>query len=210
MTVPLTPTEYLRMSGIIAAVVDETGTKACRGCLSFAMAGSVILRQVFGKEAYPLAGAAFYRVDDNTGFTLAYGNAIDGKVSSGPDSFHSWILCDGYVIDLLAPLFPESVKDFGRTEVVPRRMFQKPAAAMSQSPYELAQEGDFYFEFNRALSTEYFSFYLDDPSYMQLVRVCVDWFKKSTLNGDVTYTVPRRDGSTGVLAPHQFILDGAW
>lgn len=206
----LSQSDYLRMAGILAAVVEETGSAACRACVSFSVAGAVILRHVFQKEAYPVAGAAFYRLDGKNDFTLAFGNASGDQVTSNKQAFHCWIMCDGFVIDLLAPLFPESVKSFGRPEIVSSKMFQRSLLEIAPSPFDLAREGDFFIAPNRALSNELFSAYTQDPSYARLVRACVTWFEKEPgPNGDL-FTVPRRHGEQGVLKPRRFVVRGSW
>lgn len=209
MSFRLSQSDYARMAGIISAVIEATGAAPARGCVSFAVAGAWILRQVYGKLAVPVAGAAFYRVDDQTGFTMAYGHYLQGEVISEESAFHCWIVCEGQAIDLAAPLIPDNLALSGRTEVVPRRMFQRPLAEMAASPAALAFEGDFFLEPNLALSQKLLSAYLDDPSYLELARVCADWFEQPARGQADTFRIPGPHGSRE-LRRHDLAVDGCW
>ena len=205
----LSEQQYLRLVGIISAVIEATGARPARGCVSFAVAGSWILRQVHGLNAIPVAGAAFYRVDDRTGFTMAYGHYLQGEVISDETAFHSWVMCDEYVIDLAAPLIPENLILSGRPEKVPRRMFQRPMGEMSSSPALLMSEGDFYLEPNLPLSEKLFSAFLNDPTYLNLVEACADWYEQDCKEDTDSYHVPGQAGPQE-LRRHRYSLDGRW
>lgn len=205
----LTAAEYSRMVGIISAVIEASGSNPARGCVSFAVAGSWILRQVHGKNAYPVAGAAFYRVDDRTGFTMAYGHYLQGEVISDESAFHSWIVCEGQVIDLAAPLVPDNLAHSGRPEVVPRRMLQRAHTDMAESPAHLMQEGDFYLEPNLQLSEKLFSIFLNDPTYLALAEVCADWYELSCHSDASTFEIAGKDGPRE-LRRHEYTIEGVW
>jgi hypothetical protein len=205
----LTPAEYGRMVGIISSVIAASGAEPSRGCISFAVAGSWILRQVHGKNAYPVAGAAFYRVDDSTGFTMAYGHYLQGNVISNEAAFHSWIVSEGQVIDLAAPLIPDNLALSGRPEVAPRRMLQRAHDEMAASPEHLMREGDFYLEPNLPLSEKLFSIFLNDPTYLTLAEVCADWYELSCHSDAPTFEIAGKDGPRK-LRRHEVDIQGSW
>lgn len=134
----LTLLDYQRMHRVIASVLNSVEAHTPRACLFFAVAGAFLIETVHKRPARPVAGAAFYMVNDITGFTLAFGRVDEahgmGSVSSDDAAFHCWIESDGMAIDLMAPIFQESALSSGRIETIARRMFQRPAAAMSPSP----------------------------------------------------------------------------
>src|SRR2546427_6546693 len=75
--------------------------------------------------------------------TLFRSTLTEGQVQSSDTSFHAWIQCDEYVIDFMAPMFPEACTSAGHPFIAPRRMFQKKWADMAPSHEHLDQEGDF-------------------------------------------------------------------
>src|SRR2546427_8797947 len=46
--------------------------------------------------------------------TLFRSTLTEGQVQSSDTSFHAWIQCDEYVIDFMAPMFPEACTSAGQ------------------------------------------------------------------------------------------------
>ena len=95
---------------MISCVIEEH-TDLHHGCIMYAMIGSHILREHYRLDAIPASGAAIYCVSSELN-PIAFAKAVDGRIVPNLDGFHSWIECKEYVIDLMAPLFPENVAEF--------------------------------------------------------------------------------------------------
>lgn len=211
MARPLIPFEdYCRISRVIAAVLDAVDANTPRACLFFAIAGAHILRSVYRINAVPMAGAAFYRVDEATGFTIAFGELDGGAAASHDHAFHCWLIADGFVIDFMAPIFQSSAKAGGRTEKVPPRMLQKSLANMAASPYELAAEGDFYLAPNLDLGMRLIEGWMRKPGNDDLVKICQYWYTKPPRPISPTLEIGSNDGLQIKASLRPLILEGAW
>jgi len=206
----ITFADYQRMFRVIASVLNSIDAKTPNACIFFSVAGAFLIEQVHKRPARPVAGAAFYRVDDATGFTIAFGRLFDDGVASDMEAFHCWIESDGIAIDLMAPLFQESVASGGRSERVPRRMFQKPLAEASSSPYVLDKEGDFFLQRNSALEAEMMANFLRRPSGGDLVNVCLHWYRRLPKTMQPILKMASNDGSVRTIHLNQAELAGAW
>lgn len=210
----LTLLDYQRMHRVIASVLNSVEAHTPRACLFFAVAGAFLIETVHKRPARPVAGAAFYRVNDETGFTMAFGRLAAekgmGTVSSDEDAFHCWIESDGMVIDLMAPIFQESVRSAGRTESVSRKMFQRPSAAMSQSPYELEIEGDFFFQPDAALGVRLLNGFMSKLANGDLVKVCEYWYRPYPKTVRASIQMGSDDGSLRDIRLAPIELVGAW
>lgn len=210
----LTLPDYQRMHSVIASVLNSVEANTPKACLFFAVAGAFLIETIHKRAARPVVGAAFYRINQATGFTMAYGrleveNGM-GVVSSDDEAFHCWIECDGMVIDLMAPLFHESVRSAGRTESVARKMFQRSTVAMSQSPYELDRDGDFFLQPDPPLGMRLLNGFLSKLANSDLVKVCEYWYKPLPKAMPATIQMGSDDGSIRNIRLEPVSLVGAW
>ncbi|MHB0929391.1 MAG: DUF2026 family protein, partial [Candidatus Nanopelagicales bacterium] len=164
--------EYTQLYEVIAGVLDSAGRTKERACLFFAIAGAFLIQQVHKIPAHPVAGAAFYLVNEETGFTLAFGQLEANKPICDHNAFHCWIECNGSIIDLMAVIFPEAAISAGYAEHVARKAFQKPQASMAESPYALQQDGDFYLYPDLQMTKDLIQIFLSNPDNEALVTLC--------------------------------------
>lgn len=206
----LTLPEYIRLFRVIAAVLDSVEANTERACLFFAITGAFLIEHVHKWPARPVAGAAFYRVDDETGFTIAYGRLEENEPICDQKAFHCWIECEGTIIDLMAPIFHESVASAGRKERVVRKSFQKPVSRMSDSPYNLTREGDFFLHRDPALTMELIQTFMQKPANADLVNVCEHWYRRPPKPIQPTIQMGSNDGSVATIHLKDIKLEGAW
>lgn len=210
----LTLFEYQRMHRVIASVLNSVEANTPRACLFFAVAGAYLIETFHKRPARPVAGAAFFRVNDETGFTMSFGRFESeigiGTVSSDEEAFHCWIESDGMVIDLMAPIFQESVRSAGRSESVTRKMFQRPSSAMSQSPYELEREGDFFFQPDLSLGVSLLKGFMSQLANGDLVKVCEYWYRPYPKTIPSSIQMGSDDGSLRDIQLGPVELVGAW
>lgn len=61
---PIPLLDYLRIHAVIRSVLDGVEAHTAHSCIFFSIAGAAILDEFYKKEATPVAGAAFYLIDD--------------------------------------------------------------------------------------------------------------------------------------------------
>jgi hypothetical protein len=178
-TKPLIPLlDYLRIHGVIRAVLDSVDAHTAYACMFFSVAGAAILREFYKKEAMPVAGAAFYLVNEQQRNVISLATVEEGQVQSSDTAFHAWVQCDGYVIDFMAPIFPETCAAVGHPFITPRRMFQKKWVDMAPSHEHLDREGDFHLVPNPGLRIDLRHSFLKKPAGADLVNVCLHWYRR--------------------------------
>ena len=178
-TKPLIPLlDYLRIHAVIRSVLDSVDAHTAHACMFFSIAGAAILREFYKKDAVQLAGAAFFLVNKQQRNVISFATLTEGQVQSSDTSFHAWIQCDEYVIDFMAPMFPEACTSAGHPFIAPRRMFQKKWADMASSHEHLDQEGDFHLVPNPELTVNLRQSFLKKPAGADLVNVCLHWYRR--------------------------------
>lgn len=178
-TKPLIPLlDYLRIHGVIRSVLDSVDAHTAHACMFFSVAGAAILREFYKKEAMQVAGAAFYLVNEQQRNVISFATVEEGQVQSSDTAFHAWVQCDGYVIDFMAPIFPETCAAGGHPFIAPRRMFQKKWVDMAPSHEHLGREGDFHLVPNSGLTINLRQSFLKKPAGADLVNICLHWYRR--------------------------------
>lgn len=176
---PLIPLlDYLRIHSVIRSVLDSVDAHTAHACMFFSVAGAAILQEFYKKDAAPVAGAAFLLLDEHQRNTMCFATLAQGQVRSTDSSFHAMVLCDGYAIDFMAPIFPETSNASAHPLIAQRRMFQKRWADMAPSHEHLECAGDFHFVPNPELTSELLQSFFKKPASEDLVNVCLHWFNK--------------------------------
>jgi len=206
----ITLPEYTRAFRVIRTVLDGVDASTTKACLFFSLAGAEILRKHYKKNAFPVAGSAFFRVHDESDTVLSFSHMESNSISSSTTAFHSWIMCDGMIIDFMAPLFKEASFEAGIQYEIPRKMFQKNEELMSNSYNTLCQEGDFYLEPNIELTKTLFQGLSEKPANRDLVEICVHWFRKPPKKIKLSLTMTDDLGELTKMNLSKLSLKGAW
>lgn len=172
--------DYLRIHAVIRSVLNGVEASPAHSCIFFSFAGAALLREFYRKEAIEVAGAAFYLVDGEGSEknALSFAMLENEQVQSSSTAFHAWVQCDGYIVDFMAPIFPETCAAFGHPFIPPRRMFQRKLTNMALSHEHLDQEGDFYLTPNLELTTNMHKSFLQKPANLDLVNICLSWYRR--------------------------------
>lgn len=167
--------DYARIYKTIRSVILREGGNIEGACTFFSFYGAHLLKQHYKIDAIPMAGLCFYHLggDNNV---LSFGRMEGESFTSDVDAFHCWIICDGWLIDFMAPEFGVLTSSRGITTVP--KMMQKPLTHMAKSVNEISQEGDFYFEPNFELLEERKRYMSSKMAYSDLENVCASWYKK--------------------------------
>jgi hypothetical protein len=167
--------DYDRIYKVINSVLLNEGANIEGACTFFSFYGAHILQKHYKMNAIPMAGLCFYHLggDQNV---LSFGRKDEQGFYSNTDGFHCWIVCDGWLIDFMAPEFDRLTKNHGFSAA--SKMMQKPLKNMVNSPFEIEKEGDFYFEQNTELLEERARYMSSKIGYSDLANICSQWFKK--------------------------------
>ena len=208
-------TDYERLHHVLVTVLNSVDAHTAHACKFFAIAGAYILSKTHGLEASPRFGSAFFRVDDQADFVLAFTDMQafqKGELHSHPEAFHAWIECNGVVIDLLAPLFRENLLSLRPDSPLrlPRKMFQKPLVQMASSPFELTKEGDFYLAVNPAQTNEMISDFMSRNMHKDLMKICQYWYKPTPKPIQPELEMWSDDGKRTLMRLETTELIGKW
>jgi len=169
--------DYCRIFRVIYSVLDGRA-HTHRACIFFAVTGAFILRQHYKVQALPVAGAAAYMVDFDTSLVATFGKIEDDMLISTPDAFHCWVQCDGYAIDFMAPVFRENLQAAGISQIIARKMFQRPLAEMASSSEELICEGAFSLFPNSERTQAMIENFETKASSGDLANICAHWYRR--------------------------------
>jgi hypothetical protein len=189
-------------------VIEEESVRH-HACNLFAMIGAQILREHYRLPALAVSGAAFFVISPELD-ALAFAEHANGRIFAGLDGFHSWIECKGYVIDLLAPLFPENMAEMNPLAEVPRRAFMKPLSAMaSHLPLKGDPEGTFFLipdEMCQANMQQTFQ----RPIADDLLNVCTTWYRRPPKKIDSEFFIKDNLGKVLTLKRKDIGIRGFW
>ena len=175
-TPPVTLPEYQRLFRTIHAVVANEQGDPAKACLFFAVAGAYVLKRHHKlSSACPVAGVAGYNLRTPTNFSIVFGKSESDTLVSDTNTFHCWIEVDGWVIDLMAPLFDDMAPAERKGAVIPRFMFQKPVIADVKT-ISLDTPGAYLHLPNDRLTTDLMQGFTEKPAHSDLVRVCDQWY----------------------------------
>ena len=177
-TPPITLPEYERLFRTIHAVVANEQGDPTKACLFFAVAGAYLLKRHHKlNSANPVAGVAGYNLQTPTNFSVVFGKSENDTFVSDTNTFHCWIEADGWVIDLMAPLFDDMAPADRKRTTIPRFMFQKPVIA-DVDMIRLDTPGAHLHLPNDRLTTDLMKGFTEKPAHSDLVRVCEQWYAR--------------------------------
>ncbi|MDO6590175.1 MULTISPECIES: DUF2026 family protein [Rhodobacterales] len=167
--------DYERIHRIISSVVSHHGNDPAHSCMWFSFFGAHILRSHYKVAATVRCGlAAFYVCDKNE--ILFFGEMTDDGGTGALDKFHCWIEADGWVIDFMAPAFPNLM---GPSLQINPKMFQQRQSDMVVNFKDLRHPGDYFLAPTDHLTEARLKHLVEEPIYDDLVEICTQWFAKS-------------------------------
>jgi hypothetical protein len=178
MKFDITLKQYELIYKVVASVGKEFSHGAGRSCQFYNVNGALILEKIFKVKAKPVMGVAFVRLAEN-GNTLSFAGKEEGNFYSSPEAFHCWVETENNIIDFTGPEYREAHTQAGSDNKIERNMFQKEKRSMAESPYEMINVGDFYFESNPALTKDLLIKMYEDPATQDLAKICLKWCEES-------------------------------
>lgn len=209
---PLIPlADYQRIFRVTHSVLQSVEADIPAASFFFSVTAAQILKKFYKRNAFPVAGAAFCLINGEGG-ALSFGVLGDDAqaVSSNHDAFHTWVQCDGYAIDFMAPVFQELLAAAGHPLPVPRRMFQKDLTRMSASPTALATPGDFFLAPDLQLTRELLQQFMGKKALTNLSQVCIDWYRKPPKAMPEDLALQGEDGEIARIRINPIAVEGVW
>lgn len=206
---PLIPlADYQRAFRVIYSVLESVQARTNKACIFFSVAGATLLRKFYKKQAFPVAGSAFYQINSVPRNVISLSQLDDGVPHSSIDSFHCWIYCEGYAVDFMAPIFGEALASADGSFECPRRMFQKDLSQMPMSFDDFRSAGSFYLQSNMELTQQIITSF--PIASVDLVNFCLDWYTKPPKSIATSKLLGDSDGNVTNIALSTLEVVGAW
>lgn len=185
---PIAFADYCRICNVIFSVIEDH-TDTHHACICFAMIGAHLLREHYKLNADAVSGAAAYALGQQYK-VLTFGRIENGRLVAAPDAFHCWVECKGYVLDFLAPLFPDNLaEDRDNVELPTRRVWMKPLAEMSPAlPQRNSAAGTFQLVPSFACKESMIRNFFKTPMSGDLREICTQWYRRppKTMQAELT------------------------
>lgn len=179
-------------------------------CIYFAVFGALILESHYKIRANPVAGVAGFRVGHDDDEVLMFAEFAEGGLVSSSNGFHCWVEAEGWLIDFMAPVFPQLMTEIGHSKPCERKMMQKRFPLAASSTRSLQAVGDFICVPDLKHTNEIVSDFQSKPANADLAQISVNWFKRPPKK--MLKEIPISDGK-GKVNRVQLIggmLDGIW
>ncbi|WP_176060238.1 DUF2026 family protein [Paraburkholderia sp. BCC1876] len=207
---PLTLVDYQRIFQVAHGIIVELGKNKAKSCVFFSMVGAFILKKYHGIQARPVAGSAYFKLDESD-VVLAVADPTKNFESSSLDGgFHCWVETDRWCIDFTAPLFPEMMQDAGSTSKCDRKMFQKSVASMAESPYALERAGDYFLDVDVELTRELMRLNVERNDVLDLINVASTWYRKAPMAMAREMSIMNDLGQVSKLSLDAPAIVGVW
>lgn len=208
---PIPFLDYQRIFRVLKSVVDAADFDTEHASKFFSVAGAIMVEQIYKHRCQPVAGTAFYQLGSANDTVLSFTDPGKDRYSSTSErNFHCWVLCDGYVIDFMAPLFREFVQETSNARNCPRKMFQRPLGAMAESPQLMPTPGDFYMLPNVDLTRAMIAEFHGSNFIKSLLDVCMQWYKKPPKKIASRMVMEGNEGGRIEMNLTELGLTGAW
>ncbi|RYU68138.1 DUF2026 domain-containing protein [Aliivibrio finisterrensis] len=176
MEMKITLPEYFRIYSVIHAVLISENADTNKACSFYNYCGAYILNQHYKMPAKVYSGFAGYHLGED--YILGFGASNGNQLSSSQDEFHTWVEVDGWLIDFMAPEFPNVLKGIDATCNVQRKMMQKPLDSMVENADKLTKAGDFLLLPNMDVTNAIMANMEKKPAYIDLIEICSRWYNK--------------------------------
>jgi hypothetical protein len=196
--------DYHRIYRVIHSLLVNESADPATASMFFSTFGAFILNQHFRCRAMPRGGLAAYNLGGKVVFFADHRE--DGYLTGAGDHFHCWVEADGWVIDFMAPIFPQTMSD----PSIPARMFQKPLSRMAASINDLGHSGDFFYRHEQEAMARRFADWQKHAAIGDLATIAVQWFRKSPKHMSDSLSVERQNGKVSNVPLAGNMLSGSW
>lgn len=168
--------DYERIYKTINAIILNEGADPTVSCTFFAFYGAKILKDHYKIDAKAVAGSCCYHLGNDN--ALTFGEFSGDELVSNSNAFHGWIIAEGWLVDFMAPVFPDIMKKQNPNLSLPSKMMQKRIEQMSSEVINLGESGEFYFLIDPEMIKDRVSYLSSSPAFADLAYICSKWYKK--------------------------------
>lgn len=204
---PLAIQDYQRIFRVLKAVADGADLDSAAASTFLSVAGAHLIEKHYSKKCQPVAGSVSFKLDDAAQTVI---RLLDEGSDGDANGYHCWIVCDGHVIDFMAPVFMEYLHAKGFAGRYSRKMFQKPIGAMVDSPLRMTRPGDFYMLPDVGLTRQVLSQVSSDERLGELVQICMHWYKRPSREMPREISTENAAGEIRTWKLADTSLDGVW
>ena len=201
--------DYQRIYHTIQALLLQDRVAANEVSMLFSVYGAQILKQHYGLNAQPVAGAMAIHLGPAKIFS--YGQLQDKQLKATSEHHQWWIEVDGWLIDFTAPLLPLLYKRTGNTEAnVPFKMLQKPLADCHAQWQSLSEEGAVWKAEDDDLTVAGLQRLASNPGHIARGQVAMKWYVKPPKKQPNPMTATLSNGQRATYTLGSQTLSGAW
>lgn len=172
----ITLPDYFRIYSVIHAVLKSEMQDTNKSCVFYNYCGAYILNEHYRISAKVYSGSAAYHLGNEN--VLGFGKMEGNTLSSNSEEFHTWIEADGWLIDFMAPEFPNVLKELTPGVVVPRKMMQKQLSKMVEDAGDISEAGEFLLLPNMDVTNAVRSHIEKQAAFIDLLYICSKWYNK--------------------------------
>jgi hypothetical protein len=103
-----------------------------------------------------------------------FAESAEGELVSLSNEFHCWVEAEGWLIDFMAPVFPQLMTEIGHTKRCERKMMQKRFPLTASSTRSLQAVGDFICVPDLKHTNEILSEFQSKPANADLAQISVN------------------------------------
>lgn len=214
---PLTFYQYVRIYRTIQGISEFFTKNVGRECVLFSVLGAALMHKHYGKDAKVICGLGAVVVHNaETPVVLSWCEEEDqGKWSATRDTFHTWVECDGWAIDFMAPNYPEAFRSSPRAACVsiptiPRKMLQKHMEKVQGPLDDLTRTGHAVLLGDYEITTAVIDHAFEGSGIEDIFNIALAWHRPlpGAMGSTMAITNDLGELSTLRLSPREVV--GAW
>ena len=220
---PLTFAEYQRLHNVIHSLALNWKNDVGRSCVFFSITGAALMHKHYNRNAKVICGSGAVMLDPKSETILHwFKRTEDGTITTGLDAFHAWIECDGWLIDLMAPNYRESMigvkpiaigyeeGEVPQASVPPRKMLLKPVNRTEGTFDDMKKSGDCVFVPDREVTTSIIDKAFERPQFGDILNIAASWHRPVPEKMQPSITITDDLGELTTINMVKRELVGAW
>ena len=201
LLIPLMDFERIHMT--IYSILNNENGDLLKSCFFFSMFGAAILRRHYKINATVNAGIAGYQIGNGDKNILMFAEPAGNELRCTANGFHAWIEADGWLLDLMSPLFPKIIP--GQP-----KMLQKKLSDMAAEPDKLNSIGDFFLYGSQERTNELFEHFTSKPAHADLLHIAENWYRRPPKKMFKTISISDGKGNINAIPLSGTRLVGVW
>lgn len=187
----------------IYSVLNNEEANLLKSCFYFSMFAAAILRRHYKLEATVTAGIAGYRIGEGEQNVLMFAELVGNELQCTDNGFHAWVEVDGWLLDFMAPLFPQIMPGQAK-------MLQKKLSDSAEDLEALEKPGDFFLSPDAQRTNELFEHFLSKPAHSDLLQIAEQWYRRPPKKMQKAISIGDGRGAVNTVSLTGTRLSGAW